>query len=183
MHCRGGLLHTLPISLYPIQITRMSLHPDRTPFHRPSSHFLFRGYLAPLRLLVPPLPRFSTSCRDTLDVKKLTLRYIGCYTDTTAKRAFAHELTDSVPGGAANMTVANCARAANVTGYVLFGIEYRYVSSCTSCRDADGTVKNAGPAGASTLLPRFEVMHLVPCHAKATARSIAVMVTTFKPTS
>jgi hypothetical protein len=76
------------------------------------------------------------SRKKSLDVNRLTIRYIGCYTDTTAKRVFAHDLTDSIPGGAANMTVANCARAANVTGYVLFGIEYRYVRPLASRRES-----------------------------------------------
>ena len=98
--------------------------------------FHFEPFPPPLYLLVSPPPWAMYECRkNTLDVNQLTIRYIGCYTDTTAKRAFAHDLTDSIPGGAANMTVANCARAANVTGYVLFGIEYRYVRPLASRRE------------------------------------------------
>jgi hypothetical protein len=109
--------------------------------------FIYIGYLPstlhptfPFRNLPtsstsPCLSSLGEAFKTPLDYQWLTIRYIGCYTDTTAKRAFAHELTDSIPGGAANMTVANCARAANVTGYVLFGIEYRYIRPLTSRRE------------------------------------------------
>lgn len=50
--------------------------------------------------------------------------YIGCYTDRVANRVLTHDLTASIPGGGANMTVLNCARAANASGYPLFGVEY-----------------------------------------------------------
>jgi hypothetical protein len=50
--------------------------------------------------------------------------YIGCYTDTVANRVLTYDLTASIPGGPANMSIANCARAANSSGYEVFGVEY-----------------------------------------------------------
>lgn len=50
--------------------------------------------------------------------------YIGCYSDAVAKRVLAYDITASAPGGYANMTILNCANAANASGYVFFGAEY-----------------------------------------------------------
>jgi hypothetical protein len=50
--------------------------------------------------------------------------YIGCYTDSTANRVLTHDISASIPGGNANMTILNCARAANASGYIYFGVEY-----------------------------------------------------------
>lgn len=50
--------------------------------------------------------------------------YIGCYSDAVAKRVLSHDLTANAPGGYANMTIVNCANAANASGYVFFGTEY-----------------------------------------------------------
>ena len=50
--------------------------------------------------------------------------FIGCWTDSVANRVLTYDLTASVPGGAANMSIMNCARAANISGYEIFGVEY-----------------------------------------------------------
>lgn len=79
---------------------------------------------------ISPCPTPNTITRSSfhpsdLQGRSLTPpRYIGCYTDNTAGRVFSHDLTNSIPGGYTNMTIANCARAANSSGYLYFGIEY-----------------------------------------------------------
>lgn len=50
--------------------------------------------------------------------------FIGCYTDAVAKRVLTHDITASAPGGYANMTILNCANAANASNYIYFGTEY-----------------------------------------------------------
>jgi hypothetical protein len=50
--------------------------------------------------------------------------YIGCYSDAVANRVLTHDITNAAPGGYANMTILNCANAANASGYLFFGAEY-----------------------------------------------------------